>query len=319
MKHWISKFLKALPVCCALACGLAMAPASAALILDMNGDQTAAPYYQSYAYTSVWGASPGDAFGTIFSSNSVYSQASNSLTYSWNGATITASEITQPGGFYTAHSGATLSVTNANASDGYYSVAGTGSHTTATFFSAQALADHAVFSWHVSGIESSTPPGKCNPSAGVFDTCSTARLDFLATTDSSETFWTFGSNPATMTQWGPGTYSTSIAGMPLNQLINFFYWTSAFVQINPGALPQGSSVNYFANFTNTFDLVGIDLFDASNNLITDWTLVDSATGQTVFTPSGRVPASVPEPTTLSLLGLSLLAMGFARRRNSCAA
>jgi hypothetical protein len=154
-------------------------------------------------------------------------------------------------------------------------------------------------------------------SASIFDICSTARLDFAATAAPNQNFYSLlYANPAnTLTRFGVGDYSYSIAAMPLNQVITLAYWTSAFVQVNPGQVAQGSNINLFANYSNTFDLMSIDLFDANNDLITDWTLMDLTDNSTVFTSTGRV-VSAPEPSSLALFGIGLLAVGMLRRKRA---
>ncbi|HTS21213.1 MAG TPA: PEP-CTERM sorting domain-containing protein [Casimicrobiaceae bacterium] len=317
MYRWTSTSrLRAGRVCCALALSLSVGAASAAPVFNLNGDPAVAPYYQNYAWvgTSNHNNGPFVGFspdnGTLASSNTTYGPLSSTSSYTLNGANISATETTVPGGFFLSHNDATLSVTNANAQDGYYSLAGYGSHTTVEFFSPETLAASAVFTWHISGVESTVPAGMCDPSSDVFSICSTARLDFLATTNPNDTWNSFFQDPDNTTVFGAGTYSISIADMPLDQIINLFYWASAFVEIDPGHLTQGANVDYFADYSSTFNLLTIDLYDANGNLITDWSLVDLSTGQTVFTPEGRVP----EPGTMTLLGMALGGLAFARKR-----
>jgi hypothetical protein len=91
-----------------------------------------------------------------------------------------------------------------------------------------------------------------------------------------------------LTRFGPENYSYNIGDIRLDQRVRASL---------PGQIPQGGSFSAFANYSNTYELMGIDLFDANDNAINNWTLTDLATGQTVFNQDGRV--AVPEPATLA--------------------
>lgn len=72
--------------------------------------------------------------------------------------------------------------------------------------------------------------------------------------------------------------------------------------------------SFFSNYSSTYELVGIDLFDSNNQLIADWTLQDAETGLTVFNATGRVDIAVSEPDTLTQVGVGLFGVVFSRRR-----
>ncbi|MBK6510949.1 MAG: PEP-CTERM sorting domain-containing protein [Haliea sp.] len=205
-------------------------------------------------------------------------------------------------------------MSNTAGDNGYYGIGAYGSRTSVTFYSPQALADRAIFHWNVSGIQSTNDLATCNL-PGLFNNCASGPLAFLATTNTNLDFnalFDSANNP--LNRFGPG-YTYDIGGMPLNQTISLMYWTSAFVTLNANQTTQGGSFSKFANCSNTFELANIDLFDANNDLITDWTMTDLATGRPVFNQNGQISAvDVPEPAIITLVGLGLAALRFRRRR-----
>ncbi len=314
----------ALKLTLVLLCGGMLANSAKAGFTSIdNGNPNVGPaYYESWAIGSSTPFNIGGQYyfgldeGTVITSNAAYSPASLNTTWTDTGATITARASTTPGGFFTSRNSASLAVTNAAAGDGYYAQGSYGSRTTVQFFSPQALAQSATFNWHVSGSQTPTVTGQCVPSSQIYNNCSTSRIDFLATTNPNATFGDVFTDPTALLRFGPGDFSYSIAGMPLNQTISLMYWTSAFVGVVPGQIAKGQKFSALADYSNTYDLLSIDLFDANNNLITDWTLLDLSTGTTVFNQNGRIPTSVPEPSAIMLLSfglLGLLGLAFARR------
>ncbi len=279
-----------------------------------------APYFQNYAFaTAINGATggftPEMGVGTIYSSNFAPAALSVNSTFNVDGATITGTASTVASGFYAAHNAASLDITNTQAANGYYAIGAFGSRTTVEFFTAGALADRAVFHWHVSGTQSPNNIATCD-FLTVFDNCVSSWLDFLATTDTNAVFVDLFDvliNP--LTKFGPGDFTYDISGLPLNQTISLLYWSSAFVTVDDSQITQGGTFSAFANYSNTFTLESIDLYDADNNLLPEWSLVDVSSGQTVFDQNGALPTTfAPEPATVALLAGGVLFIGVSRRK-----
>ena len=312
----------------AVACVLALAPAtvSAGLSFIGGGDPFGGPpFYQSFAEAGFDSETNPGFFqideGKIYWSNTVPRAATLltdppalATTLTKNGATMQANASAIYNGFFSARNFASASVTNAQSNDGYYVVAGSGTFTTVQFFAPVEVAS-TRFHWHVSGTDTGSAPGGCT--GDPFPRCATGRLDFMASTDPNARFFDMFSDPGHLVEFGPGDYTYDFSGIPLGQVINLFYWSSAFTQVEPGAAAQGSNLLLTANYANTFDLLKIDAFDAGGNLIPQWTLMDLSTQQTVFDQNGRVvQPSVPEPETLVLLGAGLAGLAISRRRRS---
>jgi hypothetical protein len=221
-----------------------------------------------------------------------------------DGATITYSANATSPGFFAAKNDTTLSVSNIQ-HQGYYSIAGQGSHTQVQFFAPVTPAE-ATFNWKVTGI-ASAPYG-----------IATSRLDFLAGSYPGSGINDLFSLPH-MQHDGPGNYSY-VLPTTLNTPIDLFYWSSAYIEVldTDTAGRVGQSFSAFANFSSTYTLESIDLRDSNGDLIPAWTMEDtSAPGVALFDQNGRTLAagsSAPEPTTLLFLALGGTLI-LARRRH----
>jgi hypothetical protein len=222
-----------------------------------------------------------------------------------DGATITYSANATSPGFFAAKNDTALSISNIQ-HQGYYSIAGQGSHTQVQFFAPVTPAE-ATFNWKVTGT-ASTPYGTA-----------TSRLDFLAGSYPASGINDLFSLPRLQAD-GPGSYSYVLPST-LNTPIDLFYWSSAYIEVldTQTASHVGQSFNAFANFSSTYTLESIDLRDSNGDLIPTWTMEDtSRPGVALFDQNGRTAAassSAPEPTTLLFLALGGTLILARRRRN----
>jgi PEP-CTERM motif len=311
-------------------------PALADLVSSGGGDYGGIPLYRALSFGTVnFGNNGGAINGIDYSSNFVpLPQANGSTTINANGATLRTQGASAYAGWYAGRNYASINVTNANAADTYYEVAGQGSATSVKFFTLDAAAAYARFTWHVSGT--TTNPSNIQPSCVVnYTSCfpsATGRLDFGATTNQSVTWIDLFANPGgpinAITRFGPGTYTYDLP-IVLNTEIDLYYWSSAYTQVNPGDVAAHSNFTLTANYYNTVVLGEVQVLDTSFQPISSAWSMDDATGPeplTLFNQDGRqVPlldapelpidgGEVPEPATLALLGLGLAGLGFSRRK-----
>ncbi len=272
------------------------------------------PLYRSLAF----GGIDRDGDGGILSSDLSLSDYADNVSYlpfgsangnfSANGANMSVVAWTSYSGQLASRNYASMTISNANVNDAYRVTAGQGSATRVSFSSQQAAAASASFTFRVTGTE-------FNPlNAGL----STSRLDFAATTDTSKTFNNLFDGSLGTPRYGPGTYTYNLPTLALGTPINLLFWSSAFTQINKGQVPQGSTFNMTADYGHTFVLEDVQLFDANNNKLSDWTLIDNVSNELLFDQSGRIAEvlAVPEPGSWAMLlaGLAVTAALVKRRR-----
>lgn len=214
----------------------------------------------------------------------------------FDGALVQGEAYTIAPGFFAAKNYAQLSVSNAQ-EQGYLIQSSHGTHSTVEFFSPDALPVRSVFHWKVTGSASSS---NASVYAGM-------QLRFLAGQYPTTGFYDFFALPGMYTDTvGNISYNLPLA---LNQPIDLFYHSVAFISINDTDAINvvGDSFTAEADFANTFIMDRIDLYDSNNDLITNWSMTDLASGQVMFTQAGRTAAangaSAPEPGTLLFLAL----------------
>jgi hypothetical protein len=226
-----------------------------------------------------------------------------------NGATFNASAAANYRGFFSTGTYAMGEVLNAsyptvapeflniNNPFGYYVIGGMGSFTKHRFVTPESLTGvFGTFNWHVDGTATSTF-GLAN-----------SRLDFAVTQGASvfDDLYNASITPNKMTQFGPGSYSYT-TGIALDTPLDFLFWSSSFWQVQKNDLATlGTThrdIRGSALFNDTFTLDSIELRKADGTLVNNWSLLDEATGQTIFTQNGRVTAQMnaPEPGSLALL------------------
>jgi hypothetical protein len=319
---------------------LLLAPSARATIVSVGGgNPDAVPLYRALAFGSINFANETTNGIDYFSNFAPLPMANGSTAIAHNGATLTTVAAAAYSGFYAARNYAQITVTNANSADDYYAVAGQGTATTVQFFTPEVAAARARFTWHVtgttlnpSGVGDTTCPTPI-PAPGCFP-ASTGRLDFGASIDPATTWVNLFDDPNnkldSITRFGPGTFTYDLPVADLGEVIRLFYWSSAYAQINEGEVAQGSTFSLTADYYNTVVLEGVELFDALDNPISEWTLQDMTdpnAPSVVFNQNGRqVPVEdapalptppdlpVPEPSGIALLSAAALAAAGARKR-----
>jgi len=300
----MQRFVMSLLVMAAATCGTA---AQAVIVDTRNGNVLAAYYYLSQTYGEIKDINGNNLQegGAITDSPSIVAPSTQSVNLSQSGSNLTTTTSASLSGFARAHTSASAQVSNASAILGYTSVGSYGFRTQVQFNSSQ-TPGQVVFNFNVSG-SSSQPFG----GAG-------ARLDFLADGSPSGSFFDVFFDPNAQHYTGAGAFQYTYNGSTASPLDIMFYSASyALIVGNTGfpAATNGANFTSFADFSNTFDLTSIQLYTANGELITDWSLVDTATNSVVFTQAGRVE-QVPEPATLALLGAGLLGLAATRRRKA---
>jgi hypothetical protein len=283
---------------------LSASAARAAIVFDNYAGPLDPNFHVSQAYGEIKDSTGSNTLadnGRIVWNSAPPGPASSSGSLSASGSSMNYSAWATLDGFASARTYASMAVTNTGAGFGYNAVASQGSRMQG-LFSSGTTPGKVVFNFSVTGSES-TPYG-----------LAFGRLDFLARplTTATSFFDVFG--PGALNAVGAGSYSFTYIGSTANPLDILFYAAAGVVTQNPYAnILPGQSFTAVADYSSTFELTSIDLFDVADQRIAEWTLTDLATNRVVFNQDGRV-AQVPEPATLALLGLGLAGLGWRRRR-----
>lgn len=298
-------------------------PAAADFVSLGGGSDAGLPLYRALVFGGIdtlAGSSPGfltqdmlDGVDYVSNTASIGSYSGGG-TVSANGATLSGNAWTADSGFLASRNHAAISVSNAQATDTYYMVAGQGG-TTQVHLAANAPASAATFTWNVSGNASTSGLGTAN-----------SRLDF-GVTKSPATDWSsllFGAGETAMTALGPGSYSYTAALTGSTVDLYLYYWSSAFTSLDYGTFTNGSSATLTAEFGSTYYLSSVQLFDALGNTIDNWTMSDATSGQTLWTQRGRAAPiadspfgggnAVPEPASVALMLAAVGVFGWSRRQ-----
>lgn len=302
-----------LPALCTLTlAGLLAWPlgAAAEVTSEGGGDFAVVPLYRAYTFGGIDRDGNGsydseDILGIDYASNTTPKPLNSTFgSVSADGATNYLNGWSVSSGFFAARSFASMTVTNPNGNHNYYLVAGQGSATSVTFYTAEVANARARFTWQVSGTST-------NPTDGV----ATGRLDFAATGESGHSWAELfsGGFDNTLFEYGPGTFTYTLPTVALGEPTYLYYWSSAYTEVNAGQFTPGQDFTITANYSNTVVLAGVELLDEFDNPISDWQMEYSDSGELLFDNTGRiapidaVPA-IPEPGTWAmwLAGLAVL-------------
>jgi len=113
--------------------------------------------------------------------------------------------------------------------------------------------------------------------------------------------------PATTTTLGTGSYSSTLLFSDFNNAFGTFTSNCTTAGINPGVINSATCVN---GTTAGIDFTNISAME----LILNTSVIAGATASLDMTIGGIT--TVPEPSSLALIGLGLMATGFASKRKS---
>lgn len=282
---------------------------------------TVSPYFQSFVFGGIDRDSNGgypfeDLFLKDHTSNSGPASLSAGRTITADGATMQGAGQSTYSGIYASRNYATMRVSNAQAPHTYYVVSGQGSSSAVRFFTAEAAAANAVFTWRVTGTAS-------NPSTTGN---ATSRLDFGAKVGTPGDWNDLFNDPSALgpiKHFGPGIYTYTLPVADLGSAIYLYFWSSAFAEVNPGEFVPGSTFDLTANFASTFVLENVDLLDDNGVELSDWSMrTNDDEDMLLFDQTGRIaaiddaplppdlpPLGVPAPGSLALALAGLMLLG----------
>jgi hypothetical protein len=313
-------------ICAASGLATSLALFSAPPALAQGSPDTVAPYYRGLAFGGIardgnFSFSGEDSISLDYQSNTAPQPLVRVAgTREAEGATMSFDGWSTYSGYYAARSYASMTVSNAQADQDYYVVAGQGTTTIARFFTAEAAAARATFTWRVTGTSTNPSDGGMAPASGGW---ADGRVDFFATTEGGRSWFDLftGGFQDTLFEYGPGTYTYTLPVADLGDPLYLYFWTSAFTQMEAGQFAQGDDFTLTANFANTVVLESVELADEVGNAITEWSMEDSETGMLLFDQSGRIAEiaplpAIPEPGTwaLMLAGLAWVGSRVQRQR-----